>query len=486
MYELHQAYEFERGWLAEYGPGFEGNIVIVADGQPDQGAESKIDTSFVVAAEDRTSESQALELATSGGDKKPPFDLPPDGHTTFEDPEEGDNERESVGPAETLGVVAIGSEIRTAGEQSQVAEHLEVTTDEYGTTTIINRAHSQPDLPDKFIARLDSEEPWTQLEIYTSHERTFLVDDPKDPSFFVKVTDPSDNPEGQKELEVAPLVQSIVASEQAQHIAQKHGFSSVTYVEPLAVIDKPGEHEIVAYPYQDGGRITGSRDGRSGLLELQEVATEMSGLFGANDVDAFDIDTIQFIAEGDELYLLDAEQYRQFEPLQPALEAGEMERSIYGGWESASGPAVVEPGKTVIARQAEDGTGVEISAVTQDTYVVALWNTSTNEAALLNIRENREAYRQVEHVAEHAPSLMGRNVIVHIFGPTNPVFRDPNRYPLSATVEMAVSLTGRVAQTSSVDVRGQAKVSLDTENGRLKVTTESGETKYFDPPKRIS
>lgn len=459
MNEL-QEYHDTFPWTAEVQT-LETPIVVVADSvdlhDDSEQSVSDVDTSVVPAAEDRTGRPEEV-LTAADSIKKPPVDLPPGGNTTFEDPEENNN--------------------------------LEVIQYADGSTTILNKAHNQPDLLEKVAARLESAEPWSPFpshidpESDPEHQKKYYVDDAEDRVFFAKVIPHELEPGGKNEIELASHVHAVVASEQAQRIAQEHGFSSVSYVEPLAIIDKPGENQTIVYPYQDGGRIELS-ESPARLSELHDVEHKLGGLLAANEVNAYDIDHYQFLAEGDDLYLLDAEHYKRFEPKQPTLASGETLQFVYQRWEDAAGSTEIYSGESAVARQGEDGLGVQLSTDLHEGYAVALWNTHTSEAALLHVQASREARDQIRELTERVPSLVSLSTIAHIIGPAD-VSINTDRFPPDMNIGTAVYLCSQASQISLFDPEGSSRVSIDSSSGRVEVTTETGEVKRFNPPKKIS
>lgn len=489
MNELARAHELDVVWpVADTMQPPELVVAIVGDneGQGEEPSQDHIDTSFVPAAENRVDEPEEVALPTADDITKPPIDLS-GGKTTFEDPEEN-NDGPLSKAAEEAGAVATGAEMTPEAEATPASDNLEITRHADGSTTVVNKAHSQ-ELLEKVVARLEDEEPWTELPLRTDpeHPTKYFADSAEDPSFFAKVTSQLNEPEGLKEIELASYVQSVVSSEQAQRIVQDHGFSSVSYVEPLVVIDKPGEQQTIVYPYQAGVKIDFSEDPveTARAEELCEVVNKLNGLLAANGVNACDIEHHQFIAEGDDLYLLDAEHYERFEPPPPTLSPGKISNSIYGRWEEDAGFTEIYRGETVVARQSEDGSGVQLSTNLQEGYVVALWNTHTSESALLHVQSSMKADEQIRGLTERVPSMVSRGTVAHIVGSAD-FSVDTEHYPLAISVDTAVYLRSQAAQVSFFDPEGSSRVSMDTSNGSLEITTETGEIKRFTPPKRIS
>lgn len=492
MSGLHEYHQIPPWAEQIVGIGDVPDVVIAVPEETHNPDQHELDTSFVVAADDRTSESQELVAAGGGGDKKPPSNFP-GGELTFEDPEEN-NENQ---PIKAVGEVATKAEVATeAAEQQPVSDNLEVIQHTDGSTTLVNKAHSQPDLLEKVTTRLEGGDPWAKLPLRpeTESKRKYYVDNEENPTFFAKVTNPLEEPEGQNELELASHVQAVVSSEQGQRIAQEHGFSRVSYVEPLVLIDKPGEHQTIIYPYQAGERIDISEDPAemARALELSDMTHELNGLLAANGVNATDIDFYQFIADGNDLHLLDAEHYGRFEQKEPTLAPGETSQFVFGRWEEEVDSTEFYRGEAVVARQAEDGSGVQLSTgVSEEGYAVALWNTHTSEAALLNLRSSTPPDDQIRELVGRVPSLESRGTVAYIVGPEVP-FEDPDESqigtppPFGARIDTAVHLASHAAQVSKFDPGGPSRVSIDTSTGELEVTSGTGEVKRFSPPRKIS
>jgi hypothetical protein len=496
LYEIHEA-----GWEV---PDFETlhenvtEVVISNDNTSLHGhASEDIDTSFIPAEETR-GEAEPLRMA-GGSDKKPPFDSS-DTHTTFEDPEENREDE----PTKTLGIVATSSETIAAEEHLQASEKLEIINREDDSTVLINRAHTRPDLIEKVTSRIENDEPWAKVRIDTSRNREYFVDNPGDPTFFAKVTDYIDEPDGANELALAAKVQSVVGSDQAQRIAQEHGFSGIAYIEPLAMIDEPDIQQTIIYPRQDGSHPidneTLPESERTTQLEtLHDVAQNLRGLMGANGINPLDLDSFQLLVGNDNnLSLLDIEDYTTFQPAEATLAQGEIlhvtENGQYDIGGTESGCVAINQGDFVLGRQYADGTGIQVTAATDNGYAVVIWNTETGESGFFTVNDPHEGREQITAVTDDIPSLTGPETVAHLIGPARVDEEDGTRYSRATELERALGIDDNISHVSSthsqlsiIHSTAGNTVVFNTGHGMIEVFSEQSKRIYsFTPPTRIS
>ena len=123
------------------------------------------------------------------------------------------------------------------------------------------------------------------------------------PTIFVKVLRDSPSVAGTNmpvEMDTAPRVQALLASDYIQQSVQAQGFSGVSLVQPLvARIDHTSGERLVAYPWQQGYTHSGefAVDAPDPELEghrLQAVADTIERFFKANGIRPVDFDLLNF------------------------------------------------------------------------------------------------------------------------------------------------------------------------------------------------
>jgi hypothetical protein len=123
------------------------------------------------------------------------------------------------------------------------------------------------------------------------------------------------------ELQMAPALREVIQGDEAQALAQAHGFDGFSYVEPLAVATRQttGEQALL-YPWQPGQNATdplavgpGSFP-RAAQPALHDAHTGLRGLLRASGIVATDLSSSQLIVQRRpsglwHLYVKDTEQY---------------------------------------------------------------------------------------------------------------------------------------------------------------------------------
>lgn len=495
LYEIH-----ETGWEI---PGYVGDTplseVVISDvGPQNEGADEHVDTSVIPGEDSR--DASELPVAPGGGDKKPPFGSS-GSHTTFEEPEENGEQPQDDEVAVSLGAVA--SDVTLQDESLQeVPEGLEVWA-EGDATLVVNRNHPESALIEHAVEQLNNDGPWYGVPISTARERTYWKDSEQDPKLFVKVTDAIDEPDGISEIALASEVTGIIASDQAQQIVQNHGFASIAYVEPLAVLDQPDQQTTI-YPWQDGTHpinddSLSSSEQLVQLEKLHDLAQDLRGLMGANGVNPADLDSLQLlVSEDNRLSLLDIEDYQRFEPAPATLAQGEAIHHTRAGQHdiSAAKPSHMDinEGDFLVGRREADNAGIEVGATIQDGHAVAIWNTHTGESAFFSVRTPAEAQAQIAGVTRDVPSLTGWETVAHLIGPARISLQDGMRYSLARELEKALGVSDYIShvsekhsQLSIVNATGENKIVFNTGDGALQVINEQGRPVYsFVAPTAIS
>jgi len=119
------------------------------------------------------------------------------------------------------------------------------------------------------------------------------------------------------EIGLSPAVEQLTASEEAQEIANRWGFKSFGFVEPvIGVVYKPSGDKSLVYEYIHDAQTLADESIKSKYGITDEKGMEMIDslhiFFAQHGIEATDLDSRQLLVDNDgDLYLTDIELYER-------------------------------------------------------------------------------------------------------------------------------------------------------------------------------
>lgn len=477
--------------------GAEDNRVVrITDQSNPQPEQDEVDTTTVLAPDDRDSEPDIVPA--DGGDKKPP--VPPETVLASSNFPEDDGEGQEQIPT-GLGKITAGAEVESAPlstTEERFADLPPTWELVRGETfdLVVNRGHENQALVDQAVTRLTDGSAWFESEQQQYPERTFHADDLNTPTLFAKTTqfaldESRELDDGINELVMSREVKKVVDSEQAQLAVREQGFSGIHYVEPLAMaVSVESDAGMTIYPWQHG-QLTPLADvweleipeevARDELDRVSAVVEDLRALLGANGIEAPDLSANQIlIDENNNLALLDIEEYQSFDTPEPALAPAASAHFKQGKWYSGSDPAhawdvpemaTVEQGVAGVARGAETAEdSPEFAAEWHGQGTVGVfWNAVSKESAIINAANSAEWEASVSQVIAKVPNVSRQGTILHAFGADTEVIYG--------------SLFDGMAVRNKVLLEGSTDIYFNTGTGRIEVYSEDGDRTFmYQPP----